>query len=108
MRSGLLRHTVSIQSETPTPDGMGGSTLVWADVSGMTKVKAAIWPLKSSEALDAMKLELTVTHKIRIRYRASVTAKNRIKFGSRYFNIASIMNVAERNKQIDIMATEDV
>lgn len=107
MRAGQLRHTISIQEQTDTADGMGGFTTSWADISGMDAISAAIWPFSSKESLDAMKLELVVTHKIRIRYRSGITAKNRIKFGSRIFNIISLMNHDERGISWDIMATEE-
>ena len=108
MKSGSLRHTISIQVESTEPDGMGGEIITWADISGMAAVPAAIWPLSSKESLDAMKLELQVTHKIRIRYRSGITAKNRIKFGTRYFNIISLLNYEERNKQLDMLALENI
>ena len=108
MRAGNLRHTISIQEETETPDGQGGFSLSWDDVSGMDAVPAAIWPLSAKESLDAMKLELQVTHKVRIRYRSGITAKNRIKFGTRIFNIISLINFEERNKQLDMLALEDI
>ena len=85
MRAGLLRHTVSIQEQTDTRTAIGDYTTSWADISGMEAVKAAIWPLRAKESLDSMKLESVITSKIRIRYRAGITSKNRIKFGSRIF-----------------------
>ena len=108
IRSGNLRHRIDIQEQTETSDGMGGSSLSWASVSGMDSVPAAIWPTSSKERLDAMKQELQVTHKIRIRYRAGLTSKNRIVFGSRVFNIISIINADEKGRQIDILAIEDI
>jgi len=108
LRAGNLRHRIAIQTETSTPDGLGGFTLSWSDIPGMSAVPAAIWPLSAKESLDAMKLELTVTHKIRIRYRSGITAKNRIKFGTRIFNIISLINSDERNKMLDLLAIEDV
>jgi len=107
MRSGTLRHRIAIQGETSIPDGMGGFTTTWAAITGMASVPAAIWPLSAKESLDAMKLELTVTHKIRIRYRSGITAANRILFGSRTFNIISMINPDEKNKMIDFLAIEE-
>jgi len=107
VRAGSLRHRVAIQTETQTPDGMGGFTTTWAAITGMASVPAAIWPLSAKESLDAMKLELTVTHKIRIRYRSGITAANRILFGSRTFNIISMINPDEKNKMIDFLAIEE-
>ena len=105
MRAGTLRHRITIQEQTDTADGMGGFSTTWTDLFDM---RAAIWPLSAKESLDAMKLELVVTHKIRIRYRSGITAKNRIKFGSRIFNIISLINPDERNRILDILATEEI
>ena len=67
IRAGTLRKRVSIQEQTDVSDGMGGYTTSWSAVSGMDSVPAAIWPMRSKERLDTMKLELEITHKIRIR-----------------------------------------
>ena len=109
MRAGTLRHRIAIQIETETPDGLGGFVLTWSDVSGLSSVPAAIWPLSSRESLDAMKLESVVSSKIRIRYTSGVTSKNRILFGTRIFNIqGNPINYEERNKYLDLMVSEDI
>jgi len=106
MRAGQLRHTVKVQVQTDTSDGMGGFTTAWSD---LFTTRAAIWPLSSREQLDAMKLESVVTNKIRIRYRSGITSKHRIKFGSRVFNIQGVpINWEERNIYLDLLVTEDV
>ena len=105
MRSGTLRHRITIQESTETSDGMGGFTTIWSDKLEMW---VAIWPLSAKERLDAMKLELQITHKIRGRYRSGITAKDRIKFGTRIFNIVSLINFEERNEQLDMLALEDI
>jgi SPP1 family predicted phage head-tail adaptor len=105
MRAGLLRHQITVQEQSATNDGMGGETLTWSD---LFKTRAAIWPTSSRERIDAMKQELQITHKIRIRYRSGMTSKNRVKFGSRIFNIISFLNPDERNIMIDMLCTEDI
>lgn len=109
MRAGSLRHRVSIQEKTPVSDGMGGFTETWSAISGLSSVPAAIWPVSSKERIDAMKLESEVTHKIRIRYASGITSKHRILFGIRVFNIIGApINWEERNKYLDILATEGI
>lgn len=110
MRAGKLRHTVAIQSSTETDDGMGGKLLVWSDVANMGSVPAGIWPLSAKERLDAMKLELEITNKIRIRYRDGITTKNRIVFTakSKIYNLISQINYDEKNLTVDWLATEDI
>jgi SPP1 family predicted phage head-tail adaptor len=55
-----------------------------------------------------MQLQERVSHKITIRFRSGITAKMRIKFGTRMFNIRSVINIEERSRWIEIMADEGV
>jgi len=106
MRAGQLRHTIFIQESVSVSDGMGGSVLTWRD---KFKTRAAIWPLRSKEQLDAGKLESEMTNQIRIRFRTGITSKNRIKFGSRIFNIkGNPINHEERNIYLDLIVSEDI
>lgn len=105
MRAGQLRHRVSIQTQNDVDDGMGGFTTTWTHSFW---ARAAIWDLTSKERLDAMKLESVVSSKIRIRYRAGITSKNRIVFGSSVFNIlGDPVNHERRNIYLDILCSED-
>jgi len=104
MKAGDLRHLVTIQTKTLVADSF--SAAASASWSTYTTAWAAIWPLKSAERMESMKLEHEVTHKIRIRYQDGITAKMRIKNGSRYFDIISIINPDERNIYLEILATE--
>ena len=108
MRAGSLRHRIEIQIQTDTTDGMGGFTTSWIAAFGMNSVPAAIWPLKSQEKMDAMKLETQITHKIRVRYRSEITTKMRISWKGRTFNIISLINPDERNIMLEIMAAEEI
>ena len=110
MRAGTLRHTIAIQEKTQTDDGMSGFTESWSDVSGMGSIPAAVWPLKSIEHLDAMKLEHQVTHRIRIRYRSGIDTSMRIYWSdkSKTFNIISIINPDERNIMLEFLALEEI
>lgn len=105
MQAGKLRHAVNIEVVTETPDGMGGITKSWAT---WKSVRAAIWPISGKELIEAQKLEAKLTHRIRIRYLSGLTPKHRIKLGSRIFKIHSVINFNERNREIEIMAEEEV
>ena len=107
MRAGQLRHRISIQAAAPTADSYGAAgTLTWGDVSGMAALWASIWPVSAAERQQNDRLELTTTHQIRIRYRSGITSKHRIKFGTRYFTITSIINWQERNIYLDLVCEE--
>jgi SPP1 family predicted phage head-tail adaptor len=63
------------------------------------------------EAFTAQREQAEATHKINIRYDsalASVTPKNRILFGSQIFDIESIVNIYERNKDLVFMCREQI
>ena len=112
MRSGDLRHKIIIQQRTSTGDGMGGFTETWGD---LYPCRAAIWPMKATERLDADKLELRVDHRIRIRHpkMLNITADMRIKWhdhvtdADKYFNIISIINPDKRNMMLEMLCTEE-
>ena len=94
MRSGSLRHPVTLQAPLETPDGLMGRTETWTDEG---TVWAEIWALRGDERIEAAKVEAVVTHRIRIRYWAGLTTKHRIVFNGRTFNVRFVNNVNERS-----------
>ena len=113
IRSGDLRHKITIQEVTQTADGIGGFSEVWSD---LYPTRAAIWPMKASETLDAMKLELKIDHRIRIRHPRTfeITADMRVKWFDhiakvdKYFNIISIINPDKLNVMLELICLEEV
>lgn len=104
MRAGALRHNVTIQQLTEADDNQGGYTSTWTTFA---TAAATVAPVKGEEMLEHKKLESTITHKIFIRYISGVTAKMRIVFGSRTFEIVGApRNFDERDVYLEIMATE--
>ncbi len=83
---------------------MGGQVVTWASLA--TNIPAAIWPISASEAMEGMKQGLTISHRVRMRYRANMKASLRLKYGNRYFNIVSIINVQEANRTLDLLCKE--
>lgn len=105
MRSGALRHKVIIQAVTQTVDAYGGYTESW---STFATVFAQVSPMKGMEAIEHKKLELENMYRIWIRYISGVTAKMRILWGSRIFQIVGLRVPDERNRSIEITATEEI
>jgi len=98
-----LNKTIILQYKTMVPDGMGGYTTTWADAA---TVWAAIWPISANEQIQAMGQQMTITHRIRIRYRNTIKASWRVKFGDRYFNIVSVVDPNMAHRWLDIMVKE--
>ena len=109
LRVGGLRHRLVIQAESPQADAGGGQGAdPWADPTSVATVWGRIEPLSGGERLRAMQLEDKVTHRITIRYRTGLTAKMRIAFGERVFNIRAVVDLEERNRLLELLCEEGV
>jgi len=74
-----------------------------------------MWPLRGSEYFAAQQVQSGVTYKFRIRYRtlsdgSQIDPSCRILYDTttRVFNIASVVNVGERNRMLEFLCTEEV
>jgi len=105
LRAGPLRNRVTIQTPTVTQDGQGASVTTWAT---LVKTYAAIWPLRGKEFFEAQQLGGEISHRVRLRYYPGLSIKDRILWGSRYLKINSIINLDERNAELEMMCTEEV
>ena len=103
MQIGQLDKRIELQSAAKVSDCMGGSTLTY---STSATVAAAIWPVSAKEMVAANAPSMTITHKIRIRYLSTVKASWRVKYGSRYFDIISIVNPNEDDRWLDLICKE--
>ena len=68
VRAGDLNKVVTIKTVTKVADGMGGYTET--DTDFLTGVRCAIWPVSASEIIKSEKLEMKVTHQVRMRYQS--------------------------------------
>ena len=105
MRSGELSKRITLQYKTRVPDEHGGFNETFVDAC---TVFAAIWPVSASETIQSGATTMTVTHRIRIRYRTILKPYWRIKYGNRYFAISSIINTNEANKMLDLLCKEAI
>ena len=103
MRIGDLKKRAVLQSQTKVADGMGGFTVAWVDSA---TVWAAIWPVSAAETIQAAMPTMTITHRIRIRYKAGIKPAWRIVWDGRYFNIVSIVDPNMAHRWLDIMVKE--
>jgi SPP1 family predicted phage head-tail adaptor len=103
MQAGGLRHRIDIEQNVGTTDTFGATTDSWAL---FTTLWAAIEPLSGRELLQAQQIQADITHRVRFRYVSGVTAKMRVLYGSRIFNILSIINPEERNREITLACKE--
>jgi len=106
MRSGKLRQSLALQSQTEVQDASGQSEQTWATY---TTVWGSVEPLSGNARLTASAVDPTLTHLVRIRYSAdvaSLSATHRISWDSRILQIVSVMNREERNREIELLCRE--
>ena len=93
--AGRLNKLVTIQTNTTTRDAYGAVIDGWG-----TNVTtwAAIEPLTGAELVKAQQVDPEINVKITMRYRTGMTTAKRILFGSRVYEINSIVDLLEKTE----------
>ena len=105
IQAGDLKHPLYVQDHTDTRDAIGGVIRTWADRAQFTW--GSVRPLTARELSQADTIDAVLTHRIQIRSVSPLDTTNRIRFGTRIFNIGGIRDIDEIGKTLVIMATED-
>jgi len=105
MRAGLLNKRISIQERVETQDSFGEAKPTWTEV---LSTFASIYPVRGTERYMSMEKHATATHEINIRFTELISPKHRIVYQGRAFDVVSVLNLGERNKQLKIIAKENV
>jgi SPP1 family predicted phage head-tail adaptor len=103
MRAGALRHRVEIQSRSMSLSDTGSPSYTW---SRHARAYADIQPNTGRESEIASEIAAVQTHLVRIRYVQGVTPRMRILWGTRTFDINSVVNVGERGRELQLLCTE--
>lgn len=98
-----LRHRVQVQARSSSQDTFGQEVQTWATVLA---VFAAIEPSLGRSQLSGEAQTSTVTHVVTIRWRAGITARMRLLYGSRVFEIESVVDVEERHFWLELQCVE--
>jgi len=105
MRAGRLRHRFEFQSSTGEQNAFGEPIQTWTTY---TTLWAGLEPLRGEEIIHARQVTATVSHKIRVRFNSSITSNHRVVFDSRTFEINSVINLGERDRELELYCTEVV
>jgi SPP1 family predicted phage head-tail adaptor len=101
----VLNKRVQLLTETETVDALGEPVV---SETVFCSTWAAVWPKSAKESMVNGQETGTVTHRVRIRYRAGVNHAMRVKYGVRTFKISQVINTDEANRWLDILATEEI
>lgn len=103
--AGMLREPVTVQRQVSASDGMGGQAIQWVD---LLTASASVIPLSGREAVQAMQLQASVTHRVTMRYRADLTPADRIIVRGKPMQIRAIINVEMRNRWLELICDDGV
>jgi SPP1 family predicted phage head-tail adaptor len=103
MSAGRLRHRITIEEKAQAPDGVGGFSETWQTFA---TVWAEVKPLRARERFFAEKIESSITHLVKLRFRFGIDPEMRIMHGGRTLKILGIVNVEERNQWLELSCEE--
>jgi SPP1 family predicted phage head-tail adaptor len=99
LSAGKLREPLTIQRKATVSDGMGGFTTSWVTLA---TIRGDVRPLSGREALQAMQLQASVTHRVYIRYRADLKPADRLMMRGQPIQIRAILNVEMRDRWLEL------
>ena len=105
MRAGRLRHLMWLKEPTLTPDGMGGNSISHGTVEVFW---GSVEPLRAREWRESSLENAEMSGKIVRRYKSGITPDMVVTFDSRTFEIKSVINVEERNREQELIVLEKV
>ncbi len=104
MMIGRMRHRILIRTRSDAArTATGAVDSVWSTAATRW---GDIQPLTGKEYTSGEHVQGEVTHKIVLRYYDGLKDKDRLKFGSRIFEIISIVNSRETKRVHIVMAKE--
>lgn len=105
LTAGKLKEPLAIQRKTMVPDGMGGQVVTWVTLAN---IRGDVRPMSGREALHGMQLQASVTHRIYIRYRADITAADRLMMRGQPLQIRSVINLELSDRWLELMCDAGV
>ena len=97
-----LRHLVTIERRTTSLGSYGEDTSAWAT---LRQVYAGVEPVSGKEYAAAAATQSETTVRIICRYEdvSDVTTRDRISFGSEYYDIVDTINENTKGRMVSLM-----
>lgn len=105
MQAGKLRHLVTIEYQR---SDQGETGEVHADPKWyrFKIVNAAVVPLTGRELFNAEQVQPDVNTRVEMRYLEGLTSAMRVNYDGRILNIASVIDLEERHREMHLMCIE--
>jgi SPP1 family predicted phage head-tail adaptor len=103
MNFSKLRHRITLIKPTYQQNGTGENEATFADYK---TVWANVVPVSGKELIESQKLRAETAYKISLRYASDVTSDMRIRYNQMQLEISAVINVAGRNRELQLVAYE--
>jgi len=104
MDAGKLRERVTVQIASGTTNALGETVLTWANSSA---VWASVEGVSAREALIAGQNQVSMSHRVRMRYLPGLTQQMRLTWRSRTLEIISLLEHNNRSEH-EVICQENV
>lgn len=95
MDAGKLRERVTVQIASGATNTLGETVLTWAN---STAVWASVEGVSARESLTQGQQEISITHRVRMRYLPGLTQQMRFSWRSRTLEIVSLLEHGNRSE----------
>jgi len=103
MRARNLKHIIIFQEQSTITNKFNEKEDKYIDI---LTCRASIQTISGKETFLSSSEFSTLSHKLRVRYSPLVNTKQTIKYDDRTFNILSVLNIFEANKELEILCEE--
>jgi len=103
MQAGQRRHYISIEQVAESQDARGELTKTWTEYANAW---SEIKPVRGREYFQAHAENVAADTRIILPYLSGITSKMRVRFGSRIYDIETVINIDERNRELNLMCVE--
>lgn len=103
MKAGRLRHRMEIQRDNPSRDELGQPVENWVTLDS---VNVRLVGLSGREFISRAGESAEMTHRIEMRAYPGLTNKDRLKFGSRIFEILYVADIEGRGVEMHVPVKE--
>ena len=105
MQAGWLRHRITVQDKQVSRAQNGEEEITWPD---HFSAWASVEPFRGREYLESKQVETDVDTRIRLRYQPGKQPlpRMRVVYGSRIFEIESVINAKEMDIELNLMCRE--
>ena len=103
--SGMLREPLTVQRKAAVSDGMGGQTVTWVT---LYTLRGHVSPLSGREALQAMQLQDSITHRVYVRYRSDLKPSDRLLMRGQPMQIRAALNLEMRDRWLELACDSGV